>query len=150
MGNLYGSELWTYLLPRHAGADNAKRIMDARLPMGSAEAVALGLADVCFGASVSDFLGAVRARAEALAADPDWGVRLARKNSARANDEARRPLSLYRADELQRMRMNFYGFDPSYHVARYNFVRRVPKSRTPVTIARHRDKRLARRWRNAS
>jgi len=48
------------------------------------------------------------------------------------------------------MRLNFYGFDPSYHVARYNFVRRVPKSRTPITIARHRDKRLACSWRNAS
>ena len=40
------------------------------------------------------------------------------------------------------MRLNFYGFDPSYHVARYNFVRKIPKSRTPVTIARHRDRRL--------
>ena len=45
----------------------------------------------------------------------------------------------YREEELSRMRLNFYGFDPSYHVARYNFVRKVPKSRTPVTIARHRD-----------
>jgi putative two-component system hydrogenase maturation factor HypX/HoxX len=48
------------------------------------------------------------------------------------------------------MRRNFYGFDPSYHVARYNFVRRVPKSRTPISIARHRDKRLAVLRRNAS
>ena len=38
------------------------------------------------------------------------------------------------------MQLNFYGFDPSYHVARYNFVRKVPKSRTPLTIARHRDR----------
>jgi putative two-component system hydrogenase maturation factor HypX/HoxX len=38
------------------------------------------------------------------------------------------------------MRLNFYGFDPSYHVARYNFVYKVPKSRTPLTIARHRRK----------
>jgi len=29
------------------------------------------------------------------------------------------------------MRLNFYGFDPSYHVARYNFVRKVPKSARP-------------------
>jgi putative two-component system hydrogenase maturation factor HypX/HoxX len=47
-------------------------------------------------------------------------------------------LEAYRREELERMRMNFYGFDPSYHVARYNFVRSVPKSRTPPTIARHR------------
>ena len=36
------------------------------------------------------------------------------------------------------MRLNFYGFDPSYHVARWNFVRQVPKSRTPLVIAPHR------------
>jgi putative two-component system hydrogenase maturation factor HypX/HoxX len=36
------------------------------------------------------------------------------------------------------MRLNFYGFDPSYHVARYNFVCKVPKSRTPFHLAGHR------------
>jgi putative two-component system hydrogenase maturation factor HypX/HoxX len=99
---------------------------------------------------VAEFVAEVRARAEALARAPDWAARLAAKRHRRAEDEARKPLASYRADELARMRTNFYGFDPSYHVARYNFVRRVPKSRTPITIARHRDKRLARSWRNAS
>jgi putative two-component system protein, hydrogenase maturation factor HypX/HoxX len=150
MGNLYGSELWTYLLPRHAGPENAKRLMEARLPMGSAEAVACGLADARFGATSQEFLQEVRSRAEVLAAAPDWSARLADKTAARAADEAAKPLRDYRTEELERMRLNFYGFDPSYHVARYNFVHRVPKSRTPITIAGHRDKRLARTWRNAS
>lgn len=150
MGNLYGSEFWTYLLPRHAGAERARRIMEARLPMGSADAVALGLADARFGACGSDFLDEARARAESLATGSDWEQRLAAKTCSRAADEAKKPLSAYRAEELGRMRMNFYGFDPSYHIARSNFVRRVPKSRTPVTIARHRDKRLAHPWRDAS
>jgi putative two-component system hydrogenase maturation factor HypX/HoxX len=39
------------------------------------------------------------------------------------------------------MRLNFYGFDPSCHVARYNFICKVPKSRTPLTLARHRRRR---------
>ena len=39
------------------------------------------------------------------------------------------------------MRLNFYGFDPSYHVARYNFIHKAPKSRTPLTLARHRPQR---------
>jgi putative two-component system hydrogenase maturation factor HypX/HoxX len=38
------------------------------------------------------------------------------------------------------MKLNFYGFDPSYHVARWNFIRKVPKSRTPLYLARHRSK----------
>ena len=61
-----------------------------------------------------------------------------RKKESRLADEAEKPLAAYRAAELERMRLNFYGFDPSYHVARYNFVHKVPKSRTPLTIARHR------------
>jgi hypothetical protein len=39
------------------------------------------------------------------------------------------------------MRLNFYGFDPSYHVARYNFIHKIAKSRTPLTLARHRSRR---------
>ena len=59
--------------------------------------------------------------------------------SAPLLDGREQPLSAYREEELARMRRNFYGFDPSYHVARHNFVHKVPKSRTPVTVARHRD-----------
>ena len=36
------------------------------------------------------------------------------------------------------MKLNFFGFDPSYHVARYHFVHKVPRSRTPLWLARHR------------
>ena len=30
------------------------------------------------------------------------------------------------------------GFDPSYHVARHNFIRKIAKSRTPLHLAMHR------------
>ena len=33
---------------------------------------------------------------------------------------------------------NAAGFDPSYHVARYHFVHRVPHAWTPLHLARHR------------
>jgi putative two-component system hydrogenase maturation factor HypX/HoxX len=36
------------------------------------------------------------------------------------------------------MKLNFFGFDPSYHVARYHFVHKLPKARTPSFLARHR------------
>jgi hypothetical protein len=36
------------------------------------------------------------------------------------------------------MRMNFYGFDPSYHIARHRFVYRTPHAWTPLHLARHR------------
>lgn len=75
--------------------------------------------------------------AAALASDPDYAARLVDKRRRRAADEAEKPLEAYRNEELRRMRLNFYGFDPSYHVARYNFIHKAPKSRTPLTIANH-------------
>ncbi len=137
MGNLFGSEFWTYLLPRHAGAENAARIAEARLPMGAVEACALGLADRIIDADGGCFGAAVRT-AVAEISSADIAARLEAKRERRRRDEAEKPLAAYREEELQRMRRNFFGFDPSYHVARYNFVYKVPKSRTPNTIARHR------------
>jgi putative two-component system hydrogenase maturation factor HypX/HoxX len=142
MGNLYGSEYWTYLLPRRVGAEGARRITEARLPIGTAAALSLGLIDAHYGHAPAPFLSATIAHAQTLAG-AGWAQRLADKQARRAADEAEKPLALYRAEELERMRLNFFGFDPSYHVARYNFVRKVAKSRTPVWLARHRD-RLAR------
>lgn len=138
MGNLYGSEYWTYLLPRYAGAGNAERITQARLPMGVREACSLGLVDEAFGHTVETFAADVRRRAAELAPVPALDGRLEAKRQRRTAEEAQMPLAEYRARELERMQLNFYGFDPSYHVARYNFVHKVPKSRTPLTIALHR------------
>ena len=143
MGNLYGSEYWTYLLPKRVGQERANRITQRRLPMGCAEALELGLVDAHFGDSSEAFLASLRQRAEALAADPALAGLLTEKARRRAADELAKPLAHYREAELARMQQNFYGFDPSYHVARYNFVYKVAKSRTPITIARHRDKRWA-------
>ena len=58
------------------------------------------------------------------------------KRVRRASDEQRRALADYRATELERMRMNFYGFDPSYHIARHRFVYRTPHAWTPLHLAR--------------
>jgi putative two-component system hydrogenase maturation factor HypX/HoxX len=37
------------------------------------------------------------------------------------------------------MHRNFYGFDPSYHVARHHFVHRKAQAWTPRHLAVHRD-----------
>jgi putative two-component system hydrogenase maturation factor HypX/HoxX len=150
MGNLYGSEYWTYLLPRYAGAAHAEQIVRARLPMGVREARDMGLLDAWFGADAQDFERLLVERAGALAADAACSTLLAEKRARRRRDEADKPLGRYRDEELEKMRLNFYGFDPSYHVARYNFVYKVPKSRTPLTIASHRRTPPADTVRNAS
>jgi putative two-component system hydrogenase maturation factor HypX/HoxX len=138
MGNLYGSEYWTYLLPRRVGAERAQSITRNRLPIGAPQALTLGLIDACFGDDLPGFKAEVRVRAARIAADPGLAARLAEKCSARSRDEAQKPLAAYRAEELGRMKLNFYGFDPSYHVARYHFVHRLPHAWTPLHLARHR------------
>jgi putative two-component system protein, hydrogenase maturation factor HypX/HoxX len=82
--------------------------------------------------------GAIADAGRRLADDPGFGRRLLEKHRRREAEEAAKPLERYRAEELEGMRLNFYGFDPSYHVARYNFIHKVPKSRTPPTLAQHR------------
>ncbi len=138
MGNLYGSEYWTYLLPRRVAPQLAQSLMHNRLPVSAARAAALGLVDAHFGADHASFHAEVAARARALAADPAFEQALQARNRQRAADEAAKPLAAYRAEELERMKLNFYGFDPSYHVARHHFVTKVPRSRTPLWLARHR------------
>lgn len=138
MGNLYGSEYWTYLLPKRCGTENAARVVQARLPVGTAEALDLGLIDAAFGRDVAEFRAGLERLAEEMAADPELDALLAAKRLTRDADEAAKKLEAYRAEELEKMKLNFYGFDPSYHVARYNFIRKVPKSRTPLYLATHR------------
>ena len=137
MGNLYGSELWTYTLPRRVGTD-ADALMRARQPLLGTQAHARGLADAVFGESVEEFRAEVEATAIALATSPDFERQLAQRDARRAADEEHRPLSSYRAAELAEMRRSFYGFDTSYHVARHRFVHKAPHSWTPRHRARHR------------
>jgi len=142
MGNLFGSEYWTYLLPRRVGADGIDAVMGRRLPMLAGEAERLGLVDAVGPNDRIAFRDWTIARAAELAGD-GLDQRLAAKRERRRRDEAERPLESYRGAELERIRMNFYGFDPSYHVARYRLVQRTPHAWTPLYLARHRRVRTA-------
>jgi putative two-component system hydrogenase maturation factor HypX/HoxX len=139
MGNLFGSEYWTYLLPRRVGAEGALGIMRNRQPLTAHAAVESGFSDACLAGDANAFRIDVARRAAEIAAAPDLVQRLAAKRETRARDEAAKPLATYREEELAQMRRNFYGFDPSYHVARHHFVRKSLASWTPRHLARHRD-----------
>ncbi|MCF8178072.1 MAG: hydrogenase maturation protein [Sulfuritalea sp.] len=143
MGNLYGSEYWTYLLPRCLGepsvGEKSRAIMHDRQPLTARLAVAGGFADVCLTEDKQAFRVDVARRAAEIAAAGDLADQLAAKRAHRARDEAAKPLAMYREEELSHMRRNFYGFDPSYHVARHHFVRKSLASWTPRHLAHHRD-----------
>jgi putative two-component system hydrogenase maturation factor HypX/HoxX len=138
MGNLYGSEYWTYLLPRRLKAGTAADVMGRRLPISANLAMRLGLVDEAFGDDAHAFVELARERAQALAASGELPALLRAKRAQRLADEAQKPLQAYRDEELGHMHRNFYGFDPSYHIARSNFVHRVAPSWTPRHLCLHR------------
>ncbi len=134
MGNLYGSEFWTYRLPRRMGNT---RLLDRRLPLGSTEALRLGFIDREL--SPADFDAQIIAQACHWADSPGFATQLSQKQLQRATDEADKPLASYRTEELKQMQRNFYGFDASYHVARAHFVNKTAHAWTPRHLARHRE-----------
>jgi putative two-component system hydrogenase maturation factor HypX/HoxX len=64
---------------------------------------------------------------------------LRQKHERRLDDESVKPLASYRAEELERMRVNFFGPDPAYHEARQRFVFKgnppPQESRAPIRAA---------------
>lgn len=138
MGNLYGSEYWTYLLPRRLGEAGAQALMRQRVPLRAPDAWHMTLIDHCDEAGRAGFEDRCVQRALALAASYNLPQRLAAKQATRERDENLRPLAHHREQELARMHRNFYGFDPSYHVARHHFVHKVPHAWTPRHLAVHR------------
>jgi putative two-component system protein, hydrogenase maturation factor HypX/HoxX len=123
MGGLYGSEYWTYLLPRRVGAEVARELTSAPFEaVGTRQAVEIGLLDDAFGTTVESFHRGVRKLASRLVRTRGL---LDAKRRARRRDERIKPLSAYRAEELVRCHRCFFGDDPSYHEARRRFVHKL-------------------------
>jgi putative two-component system protein, hydrogenase maturation factor HypX/HoxX len=122
MGGLYGSEYWTYLLPRRLGREMTARLTGPPFtPIGTRRAVEIGLLDDAFGATLASFRRGTRARAERLARGATLARRLAEKRLRRARDEQVKPLDRYRAEEMARSHQCFFGPDRTYHEARRRF-----------------------------
>jgi putative two-component system protein, hydrogenase maturation factor HypX/HoxX len=138
MGGLYGSEYWTYLLPRRVGPELTARLTGPPFTsLGTRQAVEIGLLDAAFGATLDSFRSQVRGMAERLARTPDLGQRLEDKRRRRARDEQIKPLNAYRKEELARSYRCFFGEDRSYHQARSRFVYKLgaPCAVTPTAAA---------------
>lgn len=135
---LYGSEYWTYSLPKRVGQKKAIELTNICMPMGTQVAKEIGLIDDFFGNNPVSFREEIELIAEEIAQSPDYEQRLALKIEERLTDEQFKPLEAYRKEELEEMKINFYGSDKSYHTARYNFVYKITPSQTPLHLAKHR------------
>ncbi|MEU9716461.1 enoyl-CoA hydratase-related protein [Streptomyces sp. NPDC047976] len=133
---LYGSEYWTYTLPRRTGTGVAERLMADALPLSAAAARRLGLTDRTVDCGPQDFADETARLAVRLAASPATQSAIARKKARRDRDEAATPLAAYREAELARMRETFHDPAAPYHALRRAFVCKEPADRTPPHLAR--------------
>ncbi|MFJ4979488.1 enoyl-CoA hydratase-related protein [Streptomyces coeruleorubidus] len=123
---LYGSEFWTYSLPRRVGAETAERLTSEALPVSAATAARIGLVDRLVPVPPQEFATEVERLSAEVAGDPDIARRITAKATARHADELQRPLAEYRRTELARMRAVFFDPQAPYHALRSAFVRKVP------------------------
>jgi putative two-component system hydrogenase maturation factor HypX/HoxX len=135
MGGLYGSEYWTFLLPRRVGAEMAEALTSEPFtPIGTRSAVEIGLLDNAFGATVAGVHAGVRHLAERLAHGPGLDARLEEKSRRRQQEEQVKPLDAYRREELAQSYECFFGVDRSYHEARRRFVYKLGAEQTAARI----------------
>ncbi|WCE00432.1 enoyl-CoA hydratase-related protein [Streptomyces sp. HUAS 31] len=132
---LYGSEYWTYTLPRRVGPALAERLMAEALPVSAASALRLGLADRVIDCGPGDFVRETGTLAARLAALPATASRIAAKKADLDRREATTPLAGFRERELARMRRTFDDPDAPYHALRRAFVHKRRPSCTPPHLA---------------
>jgi len=141
MGELYGSEYWTYLLPRRVGQEMAASLTEQRLPISAKKAWRIGLIDKVLDKNHTIFAAQIKHLINAMIADSE-ALRqcLNAKAKTRCYDESLKALATYRQFELTQMYANFYG-NENYHIARQHFVYKTSNDKTtPENIAIHRQK----------
>ena len=90
MGGLYGSEYWTYLLPRRVGAELTARLTGPPFTsLGTRQAVEIGLLDAAFGTTLDSFRSQVRGSGRAPGAQPRLGPGQAAPARARRGESSR-------------------------------------------------------------
>ncbi|MFI1452643.1 enoyl-CoA hydratase-related protein [Streptomyces roseus] len=133
---LYGSEYWTYTLPRRTGTGVAQRLTADALPISAESARRLGLVDRTIDCAPQEFADETTRLAVRVADSPAILSRIAGKKACRDADESVRPLAAYREAELARMRETFFDPQAPYHALRRAFVRKEPADRTPPHLER--------------
>lgn len=134
MGGLYGSEYWTYLLPKRVGRYISHQLTEYCISLGTSKAKEIGLIDDCFEENVESFCQQVVRRAEELVDSMNYEEIVQDKDRKRKADEKVKPLEQYRNEELEEMWKNFFSPNSLYHEARKNFVNKVCPTCSTVKI----------------
>lgn len=131
---LYGSEYWTYVLPRRVGEAEAERLTGACLPIGAVYASEIGLVDRVIPGDRAEFEDAVVNQAHSIAASPGFERALQKKRERRDRDESHKPLDAYRHEELGEMSRDMFDNRSAFSEARRAFVFKQKPNQTPAHL----------------
>ncbi len=131
---LYGSEYWTYLLPKRIGKEKALQFTEECLPWGTEIAKEIGLIDDYYGQTPEEFLSFVKQEAQKIAGLSWFDKLIKAKKFQRLRDERYKPLAKYREEELREMHRNFYENNRGYHEKRRAFVHKTAQIHLPENL----------------
>ncbi len=136
---LYGSEYWTYVLPRRVGASFAQQLTEGCEPLLADEAQGRGMVDELLPEAWNLYHRELSEFCQALLEDSGvFQQSLEQKRAARERDERQRPLAHYRREELRRMKAIFDDPKSDYHRLRHQFVCKLWCGKTPRRLQRER------------
>ena len=134
---LYGSEYWTYTLPKRIGYRQAIDLTQSCMPLGAQAAANIGLVDAVFPADPTAYQFDLKGYCRLLIQDEQYVALLSNKLAERDKDELEKPLAQYREEELTQMKRCFWGADSQYHQLRKNFVYKVCATETPKRLTQY-------------
>ncbi|WP_163835926.1 hydrogenase maturation protein [Spartinivicinus ruber] len=135
---LYGSEYWSFNLPRRVGERHASQLMANCLPVLAAEAVSIGLADEILPAQEKVFLSSLAKVCTWYSHKKTTERLVLRKQRIYQLNQQLKPLRQYREEEERKMWQCFMSADSDFHQARKRFVYKSPLITTPTYLAIHR------------
>ncbi|KAL4230904.1 hypothetical protein ACF0H5_011279 [Mactra antiquata] len=117
--NLFGSEYWTYFLPRRVGHDTAKNLIDCTNPLSANEAMTIGLIDKVLYCDKTDCIDETSVYVQQIITDGIADNIIRRKRIER-DIYWRQLLQSHRVYELSQMRQNFRSSE--FLTAMHDFV----------------------------
>lgn len=140
---LYGSEYWTYLLPKRVGQHLAHELTTQCMPILAGVARSIGMVDQVLPEDWDLYHQTLQKACEELTRDEIFFATLEQKQQRRIADECVQPLETYRTAELRQMKAIFDNPASDYHKLRYNFVHKITCGKTPARLINHTERESA-------
>jgi len=126
---LYGSEYWTFNLPKRVGQEKALELTETMQPISANQAKQIGLVDDAFGTNFKEFVSMLEERVQNLS-EPNFAKQYISKKQEQKTHTYFVEIQKARTNELNNMKKNFQA--PNYNQARKRFVYKESCGCTPT------------------